>query len=286
MPGIDQFESVFRSAAKPIFERKEIAFASVLVVTDKDRDGTVAIGERVRAFLGAVTGSDGIEWAGLSKGDFSGIKDLLDQVGERRPDLIVTYRHLHSDGWRWPFSLGEHLDVLTQSAPVPVLVLPHPDAGREAAHALENTDVVMALTDHLAGDAWLVSYAVAMTQKGGKVVLAHVEDGAVFDRYIETIGKIPSINTEEAREMLLEQLLREPRDYIASCAEVLTNAGSLVTVESVVRVGHRLSEYASLVTEHEVDLLVINTKDHEQLAMHGLAYAVAVEVRQIPVLML
>ena len=50
--------------------------------------------------------------------------------------------------------------------------------------------------------------------------------------------------------------------------------------------GHRLSEYKRLIGEHEVDLLVMNTKDAEQHAMHGMAYPLAVELRDIPLLML
>ena len=34
------------------------------------------------------------------------------------------------------------------------------------------------------------------------------------------------------------------------------------------------------------DLLVMNTKDDEQMAMHGLAYPLAIEVRSIPLLLL
>ena len=41
-----------------------------------------------------------------------------------------------------------------------------------------------------------------------------------------------------------------------------------------------------LIEEHEVDLLVMNTKDEDQLAMHGLAYSLAIELRAIPLLML
>ena len=59
-----------------------------------------------------------------------------------------------------------------------------------------------------------------------------------------------------------------------------------IGIESVVTVGHRLSEYAGLIEEHEIDLLVFNTKDDDQLAMHGLAYPLAIELRQIPLLML
>ena len=57
-------------------------------------------------------------------------------------------------------------------------------------------------------------------------------------------------------------------------------------VEEVVRLGHHLREYVHMVEEHEVDLLVMNTKDQDQLAMHGLAYPLAIEVRTVPLLLL
>ena len=44
--------------------------------------------------------------------------------------------------------------------------------------------------------------------------------------------------------------------------------------------------YRRLIEQHEVDLLVLNTKDEDQLAMRGIAYALAVELRQTPLLML
>ncbi len=47
-----------------------------------------------------------------------------------------------------------------------------------------------------------------------------------------------------------------------------------------------MKDYLKHIDEKQVDLLVLNTKDGDQLAMHGLAYPLAVEVRQIPLLML
>ena len=44
--------------------------------------------------------------------------------------------------------------------------------------------------------------------------------------------------------------------------------------------------YKELVEENEIDLLVMYTKDEEQLAMHGIAYPLAVELRATPLLML
>ena len=66
----------------------------------------------------------------------------------------------------------------------------------------------------------------------------------------------------------------------------MRDEGVPVTIEHVVRFGHRLSEYRSLIEEHEIDLLVLNTKEEDQLAMHGMAYELAVELRHIPLLML
>jgi len=38
--------------------------------------------------------------------------------------------------------------------------------------------------------------------------------------------------------------------------------------------------------DHEIDLLVMHTKTDDHLAMHGAAYPLAVELRQIPILMI
>ena len=38
--------------------------------------------------------------------------------------------------------------------------------------------------------------------------------------------------------------------------------------------------------EHGIDLLVMHTKDEDQLAMHGLAYPLAIELRDIPLLLI
>ena len=47
-----------------------------------------------------------------------------------------------------------------------------------------------------------------------------------------------------------------------------------------------LAQYRALVREHEVDLLIMETKDEDQLAMHGLAHPLAIEIREIPLLMI
>ncbi|HIG29106.1 MAG TPA: hypothetical protein EYQ50_15480 [Verrucomicrobiales bacterium] len=210
----------------------------------------------------------------------------MNLVAENPKELLVTYRNLHSQAWRYPHSLGEHLDVLTQKTPNPVLVVPHPEAEYASDHALSNTDRVMAVTDHLSEDQSLVNYAVSMTQTGGKLYLMHIEDQKNFDRIIDSISKIPSIDTEDARTAISEQLLKGPRDFTNSCREHLATSEIQIELEGIVEFGHFLKAYQSRIDSLEIDLLVINTKEDDQLAMHGLAYPLAVELRQIPILMI
>ncbi len=286
MTNVDQFESMFRSASREVFCYERVEIDSVLVVTDRDATGAKSFGEKVRRFLKVISTDDKIRWRDVSGSDFSSAGELLELVESAVPDLICTYRNLHSGAWKWPYSLGTHVDLLTQHSDVPVMLLPHPEAERSAEHSIENTDTVMAIADHLTGDHRLVNYAVRFTENGGTLWLTHVEDEATFRRYMEVISKIPSIDTDEARETMREQLLKEPQDYIDGCAEVLRKARMNVCVEHLVVFGHHLAAYKRLIEQHEVDLLVLNTKDEDQLAMHGIAYSLAVELRQIPLLML
>jgi len=286
MTNVDQFESAFRSAAKIPFSYEQVSLRKVLVITDVDASKARDFGDLCRAFLSFLSDDEAVQWQELAGAQYATVRELLEHVEQFRPDLICTYRNLHSRAWQWPYSLGAYVDLLTQVTAVPVLLVPHPDAEYALERALKSRKSVMALTDHLTGDAHLVNYAVGVTEEGGTLFLTHIEDREVYERYVDVIGKIPSIDTENARGEILEQLLKEPSDYIDSCAEVLSSHAVPVTVEKLVGLGHHLAECLKLVEEKHVDLVVFNTKDADQLAMHGLAYPLAVEMRQIPLLML
>jgi len=285
MTKIDQFQSAFLSADKAVYHYARPSIDHVLLVSDLDGDPAARLLEDVRRFL-SIVDDDDTAWSRLDGSAFRSVKELLDQIERRTPDLIVTYRHLHSSAWNWPHSLGEHLDVLTQVTRVPVVVLPHPDNNRALPHALKDTDRVMAITDHLTGDDRLINFALRFTEPGGSCWLTHVEPLAPFDRYLEAISKIPEIDTDSARALIEAQLLKDPTDYIQSCREVIEEQGLAVAIEQSVTMGRRISEYQRLIEQHGIDLLVFNTLDEDQFAMHGLAYPLAVELRQIPLLML
>ena len=284
MTKVDQFESVFRSAAKTPFEYEEIEVGSVLVVSDAEAGAASDFGDRVRSFLSVLDRGENVRWQTAHGGQFASVPELLELVERERPGLICTYRHLHSDSWRWPYTLGEYVDVLTQAITTPVMVLPHPRRMPERART--DTDTVMAMTDHILGDHRLVNWAARFTDAEGSLYLTSVEDRTAFDRLIEVVGRIPSIETEHAREQIGAKLLKDAEEYTASCAEELARAGLPFSVTRIVTMGHHLSEFRRLVHDHDVDLLVMNTKDEDQLAMHGLAYPLAIEVRSIPLLLL
>jgi hypothetical protein len=281
---LDQYESVFLAADKAVYTYERPVLDHVLVVSDLDAQAASRLEDAIRTFLSVL--GDVTRWTRLDGDDFASVGELLERVEAERPDLVVTYRHLHSSAWRWPHSLGEYLDVLTQATRAPVLVLPHPDAGHALPHSLTDTNCVMAITDHLTGDDRLVNYALRFTERGGTCWLTHVERRPVFDHFLGAISKIPEIETETARELIERQLLKEPRDYIRSCRSAITQQDLLLRIEAIVTLGRRLVEYRRLIESHGVDLLVLNTFDEDQLAMHGLAYPLAVELRQIPLLML
>lgn len=292
MTNIDQFESVFNAAAKPAFVLEDVSVRRVLVVTDLPPAQADEFEQKVRAFLSVLgTGKGGQDctWDVLSDADYDDVDGLLTQVQERKPDLVCSYRNLKTQDYQWPYSLGVMLNVLTRQLSPPVLVLPHPKLDARYAWAEINTDRVMVVTDHLAGDARLVNWGLRFCEPEGKLILTHIEDDEAFDHYIDIISKIPSIATHQAETAIRDRLLKEPADYIASCQQVIKDAGIPITVEPVVEMGHQANDYRRLVEAHEADLLIFRTRDAdntEMLALDGAAYALALELRSVPLLML
>jgi len=286
MSSVDQFESVFKSATKEPFHLEDIQIKKVLLVNDCDESERVALDQLVRPFLSAIDKKNPLQWVTLNGEDFKSVQDLLNGIETHRADLIVTYRHLHSDAWQWPYSLGEHLDVMTQVTDTPVLVVPHPKREDRVLESLKDTDRVLAITDRMTGNHRLASFGIYFTEENGTLFLTHIEEEEAYERYMDLISKIPEINTDTAREKIRERILKEPADYIKSCQEFIKKKGLKIQIESLVEMGQQLESYKNWIDEHEVDLIIMNTKDENQLAMHGLAYPLVVELRTIPLLLL
>ena len=283
MTNIDQFESVFKAADKTPFSAERIRVDSVLVLSGDDDQLGQVLDRMAREFLASLEPAP--RWLSLTGSEFDQVEGFVAQVEAAAPDLICTYRNLKTPAHDYPYSLGVFVEVLTQATSIPVMLLPAPSvlAGRTTSAKKRNN--VMAITDHLTGDHHLVSFAAYFTESSGTLHLSHVEDAVTFERYIETIARIPAIDTDTARETIRHQLLKEPHDYIRSCQRALGRNQHL-QISEVIRLGHQLTDYKELIEEHQIDLLVMNTKDAEQAAMHGLAYPLAVELQELPLLLL
>ncbi|HHD63129.1 MAG TPA: hypothetical protein ENK96_01920 [Desulfobulbaceae bacterium] len=286
MANVDQFESIFRASVKERLEYRQIPIASILIITDLSADEAKVFQKRVQSFLSVLGSSEDLSFFLVTGDEFQTTEELLQLTAAYTLDLICSYRNLHSRAWRFPHSLGEHLDVLIQKTTTPVLILPHPQAGYMAEHAMQDLKEVMVVSDLVAINHDLINYAVRLTQSTGTLFLSHVENQYIFNRYMDAIGKIDVIDTELARTRLAEQLLKEPEDYFLSCTEILKEHGITLDIRSMVRFGHGLQEYHRQIEARKLDLLVMHAKDERQQAMNSIAYPLAVELRQIPLLMI
>ncbi len=296
MTKIDQFESLFRKASKPVFQLEPVNVRDILIVTDMDAAQTTLFADQAQAFLTALDVAQPEKlprYSQICGNEFNSVQQLLDRIENPRPDLVVTYRNLHAETADHPFSLGAYVNVLTQATDIPTLLLPEPkvlasykDAEKSDPSPLaDTTRHVMVVTDHLAGDHHLVSMAVRFVTDDGELILSHIEDQYAFDRYMKAIDKIPDLDSEMAREAIGKQLLSEPQDYIESCRSVLQTGGVQNSIKPLVTFGHRIEDYRHLIEDRHIDLLVMNSRDDDQLAMHGMAYPLVVELRKTPILL-
>ena len=286
MDKLDQYESVFRASAKERFQYEGIPLGKVLLVTDRDTTRAGEIAVRLQAFLGEIHKGDSMDLTVLSGDDFEGLQDLISKAEEFGADLVVTHRGLRESEKKPPFSLGVYLDVLTQVTDFPILVLPDDDDMAAFEKALDHLREVVVVTDHLQGDSAIINWGARFVPRDGKLVLAHIEDDAIFERYMSVIGRIPEIPTEDARRLILDQLLQEPRDFIESVRKCFADENVPIEVLSEVRTGHVIADFQQVLEHHEGDLMVLHTKDESQRAMHGQAYALAVEYRNVALLLL
>ncbi|MCH7989466.1 MAG: hypothetical protein IID46_10025 [Planctomycetes bacterium] len=280
---IDEFESRFKRAQRESFVFADVPIKTVALITDRTGDESETIRESLSTFLPRLETVD--TWRILGDGDYRNVAELLNHLDAEQTDLIITYRHLQEGSLVPQHSLGVYLDVLTQTSSIPVLVLPG-TAAEPKSLAGRVCNRVMVVTDHISGDNRLINYSVRMCASGGTIWLCHVEDDAIFNRYLQVIEKIPEIETDQARELIGNQLLKEANDFIETCIAELREQGPNISYQSSVTQGHHLSEYRELIETHDVDLLVANTKNEDQLAMHGMTYSISVELADVAMLLL
>jgi hypothetical protein len=281
MSSIDQFESVFRSAVKTQYQPRSYPIRDILLLTDLSADEDRTFLTQVSCLFEGIIPLPKITL--LPKEKSSDLSVLLESIKQVNPDLICTYRNLHGQTANFPYILGDHIEVLTQVTNIPILLLP---TYQQLSLPIKPIHKIMAITDQLFNKPELIDAALHIIQHPGSLILAHVEDDRQFDIYMQRIAKIPEINTDLAKDKLTEQIFKEAQEYIDSCQTAIAKQHHDIQVYAEIQMGHHLQTYVALVAQHQVDLLVMNTKDQEQLAMHGLSYPLAIELSHLPLLML
>ncbi|MEO1382824.1 MAG: hypothetical protein AAFV78_06300 [Bacteroidota bacterium] len=285
MSDLSAFESVFRRALRSRFEQEEIQLGNILLINDLEREDAALFEEQVHQYLQLSLPAKSYQLHTLGRNNFSPWPQFRSHIARLKPDLIITYRLLWVEDISARKSLGSYIDLLSQDTDYPVLIMPHPKLFK-TEKLLQKPGAVLVATEHLYDDHRLVNYALKFAKADQSLIMVHIEDEDTFDYYMDAIAKIPGIDTETARETLSEQLLAGPHHYAESVKEVLEADGSTFRLEEHIEFGHLITSYRALMEAHPTDLLVTNTKDDTQLAMHSIGYSLAVEFRENPVLLL
>ena len=277
---IDEFESQFKRALKEPYLFDAVELNKILFVEDSSESEAAQALERVKPLVPQIYQDQEAIWTCLSGKDYSSVRELTQKVEEHKPDLIIVKRGLKTKLEDAVYGLTNYIDTLTQVCSSPVLLLPN------STQELNLSGAVLVETDHLTGDSRLINWGVRFALPDKTLILAHIEDDQIFQYYIDVISKISEIDTELAARRIEEILLKLPSDFITQISATLGERCPNLKPESVVRLGHTLSDFHYLLEQREVSLLVINTKVDEQLAMGGKAYGIAVEFKDSPLLLL
>ncbi len=285
MRDLGEFESVFKRALRDQFEYKRIELEKILLVTDLPGDKAGAYAEKACQFISPEFKRDTYQLTTLAGKDWSNWADLRIHLNALQPDLVITYRLLRAAHPEMLTSLGVFVDTLTQVTPYPVLLLPNPHF-EDSLNSPKQLGTVVVATEHMYADHSLVNYGIRFTPVENSLFLCHIEDEDTFEYYMKAIEKIPEMDSDLTRKRLAEQLISMPHHYAESVHRKIEENGTRVKLRSIIEFGHIITKYRELIAKEPVSLLVFTTKDDTQLAMHSLGYSLAVEFRNMPVLLL
>ncbi|WNJ16137.1 universal stress protein [Pontibacter sp. G13] len=285
MSDLGAFESVFRRALRTPYEYEEIKPKHILVIVDLNPEQSAQFLNDLQAYLLPSLHPSNYQMTCWTQSDFAPWPQLKSRIQQLAPDLIISYRLLWMQDRTAQKSLGSYIDLLSQDTQIPILVMPNP-LMFSMPKLNASAGAVLVATEHDYEDHRQVNYALAFARKDAPLILVHIEDEDTFEYYQAAIAKIPDIDTEAARETLHRQLLADPEHYADSVRETLVTKRPELSVDTYITFGHLITAYRKLMADHLSDLLVVNSKDDTQLAMHSIGYSLAVEFRETPVLLL
>ncbi|PCI37970.1 MAG: hypothetical protein COB53_05415 [Elusimicrobia bacterium] len=282
MDNLDVFESVFKRAVRDPYKYARPDFSRVLMLTDASYSQA---SQTTQEWLSDHPLFSNAEFQKIESATYNQWIEIEPTIQKIDPSLIVTHRLLKEPPETSKHSLGAYLDTLAQATDCPILIIPN---SREEQGSMKIPDLksVIAVADHLSGHGGLVSNAAAFTADGGTLTLCHLEDEDTFSYYMDAIERIPEINSTVAREKIQRQLLAKPRQYIETVTAVLKTDLPNISIDSVIEFGHLIDRYRQAIAKRQAGLLVFESKDDTQLAMHSVGYSLAIEFTETPLLLI
>jgi hypothetical protein len=274
---MDHFASIFRAADKELLLISEVLLSKVVLVTDVSREESLEIWERWKGIL-----PNDVELVLFDQETSRSLSNLVQRIDTLGCDLIITYRCLHSDAWKYPFAIGSHVEVLTQVSSCPVLLMPDP---RENMDPFTDASLIMLMSGDLSQEGELVGLACGIRGKEAEIILTQLEDNFAMKRLLSLISKIPQIDTDVAERAIFERIEREAEEWVNRCSDLLSQRENPPKITHMLLHEPTIEDCVQLMRNTKPDMLVINTKDDEQLAIHGLAYPLMVQFRNLPLLL-
>lgn len=285
MPTIDEFESRFRRAIKPLYDYEEISISSVVLVLDgkaiSDED-LENIKRCTKAIFGLNDPDLRIETFNIS--EFTSVVDCIRNIRALNPDLIISERLLGLPDTTLP-SIGAYVDSFSYRVDCPVCIVPFNFLKRnyEKCEALKN---IMVLSESIQGDSKLVNFALNFVSIGTKLVLTDMINGKTFNYYIELVSKIASIETEPAREELQKLIVKMASEFEDDCITKLEEIMPDLAVAKHIDFAYKVQDYLNILNEHKADILIINSRTDEEKNLNTIAHSLAISVTDIPVMLI
>ena len=274
---LDHFASIFRAADKERILIPHIRISKVLLVTDVDKPESMKAWNKWKSFFPV-----DITMEVLDGEESRDISLITKKVKDSQCDIIVSYRCLHTDNWRYPYAVGSYVEVLTQMTDIPVLLFPHIYEDQKEYSIPKS---VLLMSEDLKKEEELLGYASSLCNEESSITLVDLEDTVYLDRILSIISKIPQLDTDMAEKRIREQLQNESLDWVERSKERMAKCSAPPTLHHARLSQSSMSTCIEFVEQSDADMIVLNAKNTDQLSIHGLVYPFMVQFRSLPLLL-
>jgi hypothetical protein len=284
---IDEFESQFIRSTREPFKFHSPEISTVAVVSDSPQSGAAQVLAASTSLLSdtPVLGkaSSKVSWQLIHGELYDSVRALLNIIEDVKPDVIFVERHLKTKIEDRVIGLSNYIDALTQSCITPLVILPECEDSN-MANVVRPAKEILVDSKQLVGNHNLINWALRFVVPDTKLFLSHIEDDRDFAHYINVISRIPELDTDLAEKAIRGTLLKIPEDFIDRVRSGVEKLSSDISVKGIIRLGHSIADHLDIIQKHKIDLLVVPGASQERRMLSETTYGLAMECREIPIL--